>query len=78
MRLFSAWKSIVRGGRVSDTTQTRLAFQSGARFVLTEMLDVMEDIHDDKEFDAVAKVIERLNDEIRDFARVALLESGLE
>jgi hypothetical protein len=70
MRLFEAWRHYVFSGREKKATQDeRRAFQAGARHVLSELLDHLDGSED------AATTAMRLNDEIHQFATVALLQT---
>lgn len=69
MRLFEAWRRALRSERVSNTDDARWAFQAGARYALNQLIDHLD------ESDEATKRALRLNDEIRDFAKVSLLQS---
>lgn len=68
MRMFEAWRRTVSWSRSPDTRDTRLAFQAGARYAMSELIEHLDGS------DETTVAANKLNDDIHAFATVALLD----
>lgn len=68
MRVFEAWRLARLKRNYADTQEARLAFYAGARHAMSELIEHLDGTEE------TTQAAYRLNDEITEFAKVAMLD----